>query len=361
MPPKFVFTVCRPGAEAALKDEITARHAAWRFAFSRPGFVTFRLPDDAAEPALKSTFARAWGVSLGKVADADEAMRVREAWRAFAAALPPAELAECAHLHVWARDRALPGDLGFDTAAAAADAALGARLLAARPALASGEWAPLSNACAAPGEHVLDCVLVEPGEWWLGRHRATAPETRWPGGVPPLTVPADMISRAYLKIEEALAWSELPLRAGDAVVEIGSAPGGIAQALLARGCTVTGIDPAEMDARVLANPRFTHWRARAKDLKRGAFRDFRWLVSDANVAPNYTLDTVEAIVAHAGVEIEGLVLTLKLTDPKYAAALPRYAQRIRGWGYAEVRERQLAYNRQELCVVATRAAGAPKA
>jgi 23S rRNA (cytidine2498-2'-O)-methyltransferase len=209
------------------------------------------------------------------------------------------------------------------------------------------------NAEVPVGESVLDCVLVEPHEWWLGSHRAESPETRWPGGVPLLSAPEGMISRAYLKIEEALRWSELPIRPGDRCVEIGSAPGGSCAALLERGCIVTGIDPAEMDATVLANPRFTHVRARARDVPRAVFRDVRWLMSDTNVAPKHTLDTVEAIVTAHDVRLEGLVLTLKLTDPRSAAELPAFHKRIRGWGYGHVRARQLAFNRQEVCVVAT--------
>ena len=124
-------------------------------------------------------------------------------------------------------------------------------------------------------------------------------------------------------------------------------------ALLERGLTVTGIDPAEMDAAVLAHPRFTHLRARAKDVKRSVFRDCRWLVMDANVAPNYTLDTLDGLAHATPRPPKGLVLTLKLTDPKLAEKLPAIAERIRGHGYRRVRMRQLAFNRQEVCAVAT--------
>ena len=351
----FLFTACQPGAEAALKQEVARRHPGLRFSFSRPGFVTFRLPEtatDAPPLELHSTFARTWGLSLGKVAGTNEAQMARELWKKLQGPYPAEDVAQFRHLHVWQRDSALPGDLGFDASATPPAAAVGARLLALRPTSAA-PWALSLNESAASGDRVLDCVLVEPGEWWFGWHRAASPETRWPGGVPNLVVPANMISRAYLKIEEALQWSELPVQAGDRCVEIGSAPGGSCQALLERGCVVTGIDPAEMDALVLANPRFTHLRARAKDLKRSTFREFRWLMSDANVAPNYTLDTVEAIVTHPETRIEGLVLTLKLTDAAHAAKLPLFHKRIRSWGYALVRARQLAYNREEVCVVAS--------
>jgi hypothetical protein len=50
------------------------------------------------------------------------------------------------------------------------------------------------------------------------------------------------------------------------------------------------------------------------------------------------------------------VLTLKLTDARLTAELPAFHKRIRGWGYEHVRARQLAFNRQEVCVVATQRA-----
>ena len=355
---RFLFAACQPGSEAALKGDVARRHPALRFAFSRPGFVTFRIADDDADvssPALRSAFARTWGHSLGKVVGAREL--ARDLWRLVAAERASHGIAQFQHVHVWQREAPLPGDEGFDPAAVTPAQEAGALLLAHGPKSAT---TPSLNAEVPPGEAVLDCVLVEPNEWWVGWHRAESPETRWPGGVPLLQAPANMISRAYLKIEEALRWSELPIKSGDRCVEIGSAPGGSCAALLERGCIVTGIAAAEMDPAVLANPRFTHLRARARDVPRAAFRDARWLMSDTNVAPKHTLDTVEAIVNARDVRLEGLVLTLKLTDPRLAAELPAFHKRIRGWGYQHVRARQLAFNRQEVCVVATeRAARVP--
>ena len=108
-----------------------------------------------------------------------------------------------------------------------------------------------------------------------------------------------------------------------------------------------------MDEVLLASPYFTHLRARAKDLKRRRFSDFRWLMPDASVAPNYTLDTVEAIVTHSSVKIEGLLLTLKMPDWKQAENISDFTKRVRSLGYRFVRARQLAYNRREICVAAS--------
>jgi len=327
-----------------LKQEIAPRQSALRFAFSRPGFCTFRLPDGAtADPAraVTATFARTSGVSLGKVSGGDPAELARALCAAIDERLPESPR----HVHIWRRDRALPGDPGFDPNDAAAQRSA---VLEVRPGLVLNEHAAADDA-------IVDCVIVEPNEWWLGWHRASGavPESRWPGGVPNIAAPAGMISRAYLKMTEALLWSELPVEAGDRCVEIGSAPGGSCLALLERGCAVTGLDPAEMDPTVLAHPRFTFVRARAKDAKRSVFDGCRWLVSDANVAPTYTLDTVEPIVTAAGARVEGLLLTLKLTDPRHAARLPAFEARVRGWGYRRVHTRQLALNRQEVCLAAT--------
>jgi 23S rRNA (cytidine2498-2'-O)-methyltransferase len=344
----FIFVACQAGSESALKQEIAGLGPGWRFAFSRPGFVTFRT--ESPGTPLRSVFARTWGRSLGKAGGDSDRDRAGAFWACIAERLSGESRADVGHLHVWQRAPALPGDDDYSPESSARVASASAALLEQRP---DGGRAPALNAEARRGERVLDCVLVEPREWWFGTHLAAAAESCWPGGVPNLAVPADMISRAYLKLAEALAWSGLPIAEGDRCVEIGSAPGGSCQLLLERGCVVTGIDPAEMDARLLAEPRFTHLRARAKDLKRNTFEAFRWLICDANVAPKYTLDTVGPIVTWPAARIEGLVLTLKLTDAKLVAALPAFAATVRSWGYSDVRIRQLAFNRQEVCLIAT--------
>jgi hypothetical protein len=137
-------------------------------------------------------------------------------------------------------------------------------------------------------------------------------------------------------------------------VELGCAPGGASQALLDRGMFVTGIDPAEVDPAVLEHPRFRHLRKRSKEVRRSEFLGVRWLAADMNLAPNYTLDAAEAIVSHPGVTIRGLVLTLKLADWELAQHLPEFAARVRGWGYRDVRIRQLATGGREVCLVALR-------
>lgn len=345
--PRFVFAVCQIGVEWALKEEVARRWPHLHFAFSCPGFVTFKVGEDSAlfssNPLIGCVFARTCGVSLGQADLPDERGRCETLWRI-------AGEHAVDHLHIWPRDEALPGEHGFLPGPTPESTAIGRMLVENWPA----QRAPNVNELARPGEMVLDCVLVEPAQWWIGIHRADSVPQRWPGGAPKLTPPDDMISRAYLKTAEALAWSRLPAAAGDAFVEIGCAPGGSAQALLDCGYTVTGIDPAEVDQRLQGRAGFTHICKRGADLKRREYRPFRWLTADLNVAPNYTLDTVEHIVTHPEVQIAGMLLTLKLMDRPLYGQVGAFLGRVRGWGYEEVRVRQLAFNRHEVCLSALR-------
>jgi len=347
--PHFLFVTCQIGAEGAAKNELARLQPELRFAYSRPGFLTFKVPPElhlAPDLCLDSVFARAYGLSLGKVSGGDPDQLAAASWEIFGDR--PAR-----RVHAWARDLRVPGEHGYEPGITAEALAAGQAIVRHAPnsaLLAAGAGDP--KCPAKPGEFVLDCVLVGDGEWWIGQHRAGEPASRWPGGIMPLELPAAAVSRAWLKMEEALQWSELPIPVGARVVEIGSAPGGSSQALLARGFEVTGVDPAEMHPDVLAHPRFRHLRNRTTHVRRREFRKARWLTADMNVAPQYTLDAVESIVTHPEVSIRGMLLTLKLFEWELADHVPEYVERIRSWGYNLVRARQLVHNRQEICVAA---------
>lgn len=346
---QFVFTTCQVGAEAALKAELARLWPDWRLSFSRPGFVTFKVPAASLLPEpldLQSVFARTYGLSLGRVSGVEAGAMARQAWELIGPR-------HADHLHVWQRDAALPGDNDFEPGETILAQEVGRQLCAACPHDKGPSDLPL-NRIARPGQSVFDCVLVQPSEWWVGTHTTLHLPSRWPGGVPLIQPAESMISRAYLKLQEALAWSRMPLAAGDCCVEIGSAPGGSAQLLLERGLRVIGIDPAEMDESIANHPHFRHVRKRAAEVRRRELSEARWLLADSNVAPQHTLDSVEAIVTHASLHIRGLLLTLKLPDWDLAAEIPAYLERIRSWGFRRVQARQLAFNRQEICVAAMR-------
>lgn len=356
LPTTFVFCTCQPGAEQPLKSEIAARRSEWRLAFSRPGFVSFKSLHSAgaALDGALPTFARTRSVSLGRVKMDSLALAAAEVWQIEAVRrLLDAQEVVC--LHVWQRDTQLPGEAGFEPSVTPlAEEAKAALVQAAREGEVTDRISMLETTVAPAGAVVLDVVLVEPDEWYIGWHRASSRTERWPGGMLPVAAPSDMVSRAYLKMEEALKWSALPAVRGDVWVELGCAPGGASQALLERGFEVIGVDPAEVEEPVASHPRFTHLRKRSADVRRVEFAPAKWLAADLNVAPQYTLDAAEDVVAHPSTSLRGLVLTLKLADWNVASpqCLKQYIERVRSWGFRDVRLRQLVHNRHELCLVA---------
>lgn len=364
----FVFVVCQQSAERPLKSQ-AIETGLWRLAFSRPGLLTMKFvgqPEQFANAArwLKSPLVRLTGTGLGpaKATMAHEGFqKVWELATKTASSQPTSTDVSAAEspenskvsfpwdgVQVFERDRALPGAFSFEPGTSELAKSIGAEF---------GAWlqahdvhVPI-NTVMPQGSKILDIIISEPDQWFVGHHTVKATHEQWPGGVPSIVAPPEMISRAYLKLAEALMWSRLPMQTGDRVVEIGSAPGGASQRLLDLGYEVTGIDAAEMDERVMNHPRFEHWRNKAAAVKRKLYRKFKWLVCDANVAPNYTLDILNDIVNQDDNKIEGMILTFKLSSWDQMRFLDEQLDTIRSFGYRNVRARQLAHNRRELCVV----------
>jgi 23S rRNA (cytidine2498-2'-O)-methyltransferase len=344
-----------------MKRELAQQQIGMQPAFSRPGFVTFKRAEPCPEPqhfSLVSTFARAWGFSLGSVSGthmqtlAHQVWQLPEVHRLLAA--PQLTAAPLKAIHAWQRDSARPGQRGFEPGPTPLAEEVRQALCQAAPLESLSQQPSRPQQPAPRNRWVLDVVLVEPNTWWIGCHLASNRLARYAGGVLPVTLPPEAVSRAYLKMAEALRWSALPITRGDRCIELGCAPGGSSQALLDRGLLVTGVDPAAVDPVVAEHPRFKHLRKRSAELSHRQFKGIQWLVADINATPNYTLDAVEAIVTHPQASIRGLLLTLKFSDWHLADDLPLYIERVRGWGYQDVRTRQLAHNRQELCLAALR-------
>jgi 23S rRNA (cytidine2498-2'-O)-methyltransferase len=354
--PAFLFITCQHGAEGAVKEELARDWPGLRFAYSRPGFLTFKLPDGIPFPPdfdLRSTFARAYGLSLGKATGATPVERAESVWRLLGD-LPVEQL------HVWERDRFEPGyrdfEPGMTPPATEAERLIRESPAARLPHPAEEKQREPRLQTKKPGFEgplVADVVVVAEEEWWVGYHRIHDVPSGWPGGLMPGELPAHAVSRVYMKMQEAIVWSGFPLRAGQKCIEIGCAPGGASQALLEQGLSVVGIDPAVVDPMVLAHPQFRHIRGRSKEVRRREFVGADWLTCDINLPPRYTLDTVEAIVSYPEVRLRGLLLTLKLAEWSFAAELPAWRDRIRSWGFQTVASRQLHYNHRELCIAAS--------
>ncbi len=341
METQFLFATCQVGTERILKEELAQRFPALRPAFSRPGFITFKDSREGGriEPSfeLGAVFARAYGACLGEVVTAE----VAAADRAKVMAAKVASLDTKPVAQLWLRDVAAPGD---DSEALAARAAEASRL--------SSELAALGvqvSAMPAIGQRVFDIVVVEDDSWWLGVHDHTIDHP--PSPMVPVH-PPEAPSRAYLKVEEAIRWFGLALREGDVAVELGSAPGGVVYALLARGLKVTGIDPGEMATVVKANKRFTHLAMSAFDVRESNLpKRVDWLLLDMNTEPELGLRAVEHVIKLGRMPTYGVVLTLKLNQPSFSVRIPELVNRVRSRGFGWVYAKQLTANRREITVV----------
>jgi 23S rRNA (cytidine2498-2'-O)-methyltransferase len=345
----FIFTVCQLGAEAALKKEIATHYADFKFAYSRPGFLTFKYGGSKAlDPGfeLRTIFARAYGLSIGKASSPSEvfthvrnlASELGESWKK-------------PRLHVWERDQHIAGEEPKDFSAGVT------RTQALEEIRRSPEFRQLflEEEKASPDDFVLDLIFLEPGSWWIGFHRHSSHHSPFAGGNPHLNLPEKAPSRAYLKLEEALTWSNAPIRKGDIAVEIGSAPGGASYALLQRGLNVFGIDPADMAPSVsgFGPSRFEHLRQTAAQTQRSDLPDaVQWILLDMNVAPVISLNTVERIAPWYASSLLGMILTLKINEWKYADEIPKLLKRVGKLEMVRIRATQLASNKQEICVFA---------
>jgi len=332
----FLLATCQGGAEASLCRRQEAILPAVSKAAWRRGVVTFRLgdfdPPDDFFPDL--IYARAVVRSLGQVSAASDSERVA-AVRALVAH------AAWDNIHVWHRDPRLESQ----TEPRIDPLAIRGMLLAAY-----GKPASLAPA-VRPGDLVLDCLIDAADRWWVGWHRAHSPSSCQPGGMHPRELPADKVSRAWLKLDEVIATFGVDLRQGQRAVELGASPGGACQRLLEAGLKVVGIDPALVDDRVAAHPNFEQWRMRARDAKVKNFRGFDWIVADMNIDPKSTLASIGRIVTTGGVKPTGIIATLKLPDWSRADDLPGWLDQFRAWGFTP-RVRQVSTAGREISVVA---------
>ena len=157
--PRFIYVICQRGAEKTLREEVLSNHDTFRLAFSRPGFVTFKVEANSLGEnfSLKSTLARTWGWSLGKVTG-DSAKELVTQITA------DPQYAKCSHVHVWERDHTLPGKNGFEPGISPLATEAAAQLAEVNNS-GTPPTVKCSNRVASVDDCVFDVVMVEPNEW----------------------------------------------------------------------------------------------------------------------------------------------------------------------------------------------------
>ena len=108
-------------------------------------------------------------------------------------------------------------------------------------------------------------------------------------------LPEKAPSRAYHKMEQVVRLFNLPLKKGEQVVEIGSAPGGISYYLMEIGLKLVTIDPADFDPYVSSHypDLFIHLKESVFDVNKDKLpRKCDWIVSDLNLAGDLNTNQV---------------------------------------------------------------------
>lgn len=335
----FRFAIVRPGFEAWLKAEWAREAPALRASFQRPGLVTFRC-DALDAPRVPSVFARVQGTSVGFAKDDD-------AIRALLRALPRAPT----RLHVFPRTAAEIGSRGDE---GPVPAPLPAEVLRLRSMFATECFGDEGiSDVAVVGDLVLDLAVAADEPTMVGVHVHGPSDSPHPGGDPRTVLPPAAPSRAYLKLEEALAFSGETIGPSDVVVEAGCAPGGASLAMLRRGARVTGIDPGDV-AAVLGTygDRFSHLAMPVGAVTREMLpRRATVLVCDVHLAPAIAIRAMRRLVAMFRPTLRLFVMTLKLNDRRVADDIPRLIEQLRALGPRSLVATQLPANRQEITVV----------
>lgn len=304
---QFFYFLCNPGSEAFLKEEIRLIYPELRFAYSTEGFLTFKEIRPLGK-TLRPVFCRHFGTFI---------MR---------GTLPEVE----------ARARELNGR--------------GADLIYSK----DGEI--FKNNKIKFGELALEIIKVTANgkdQYYLGEFKSSLLTAPWPGGFSPNRLPEIAPSRAYLKVLDGIDYVGAELKAGDHALEIGSSPGGATYALLEKGLSVEGVDPAQMSGVCLNHPKFYHHHTSIQDFKVYDLKNHvQWLFVDMNLPPEGTLREIEKVVEKVKPTLKGAFITLKMTKFELVSRVPMYLTFVNNMGLKVVMATQLPSHKQEFLIYA---------
>lgn len=299
---QFYFVLTNLEAEPLLKEEMKLRYPELNLSYSRPGFITFK---GEKEIIFKPLFARVSGLSHGKFKLSE--LKVEKAW-----------------VYSISDKLTVP------------------------PMLQELSKKTLFKV----GETVTLIIMAQEDEFWVTTYTLRKDHFQTPGEVSSI-LETETPSRAYYKIAEAFEAYDLPFDHEERVLELGSAPGGASQFLLEQDLKVLGVDPADMDPRILKNNNFKHSRRPFETIREEDFKEnVDWIVSDINLPPTVVLKEVYRMLTF--LEPRGLVLTLKMNELKHLEVVAGVRDQFRKRGYDQVELKYLPSHKKEIALIALR-------
>lgn len=298
----FIYTIVNVGSEKLLKEEMAIKYPHLKFAYSRPGYITFKDTSEKVDidTSLDLIFARAYGISLGKFTKEtaqEEIKKYKEA---------------AIHKFSYINDE-------------------------------------ISGKKAFLNQTILDYMEIKEGEIWLGLRKAKDYSWFYPFANPHVELPKESPSRAYLKIAEAFQWTNF-IPKEETVLELGSAPGGASYFLLQKGLKVYGVDNAKMSEAVLKNSNFVHIKDPMQKVRdENLPRPCNVLVADVNVMPSLILSQIKRFMAlRPG--IKHVFYTLEIGDKIDLQEVLEHVKTFKKFGFQEVKATQLPSNKSEILI-----------
>lgn len=297
---QFYFVLTNVEAETLLKEEMRLRYPEFRMSYSRPGFITFK---GVSEVIFKPLFARVFGLCHGRFKKSELSLEKAWVYSLNPALEVPTDLKELSQKSIF-----------------------------------------------KPGETVNLVIMAGPDEFWLGTYTLQKTHFQTPGEVSSI-LEADVPSRAYYKIAETFESMDLPFENQDRVLELGSAPGGASQFLLEQDMKVLGVDPADMDPKILKKFDFKHLRKPFETITESDLKgDVDWVISDINLPPTVVLKEIFRILTFT--EPRGVILNLKINDLKHLEVVASVRDKFRKLGFDSVELKYLPSHRKEIALIA---------
>jgi 23S rRNA (cytidine2498-2'-O)-methyltransferase len=212
---------------------------------------------------------------------------------------------------------------------------------------------------------IIISILCTSHQGYLGISPVEENLSSWPGGARHFAQTPEQISRAELKLLEALDVFGLSLPDKGRTLDLGAAPGGWTRLLLDAGMSVVAVDPARLDERVAKRPHLEHYRGYAEDYlaeaRKKAYR-FDLIVNDMRMDAREaarTLSNAAPCLRKDGFIISVLKLPHATQEINPLTTL-KEALHILRKSYGVVQARQLFHNRQEVTVVAAYPLSSPR-
>ena len=312
---QFLYFITIPGNEPLLKTEVEIYYPWLKFAYSRPGFCTFKNTSDKLSldkiATLPIIFSLTWGESFGiKKIDnfKNENIQIlQEENKEFE--ICQFDLPHLDYQDSWKKDF-----------------------------------------ISLPSDKKIDVIRTHKNELLIGRRFLDSWNSPWRRNFTPEK--ENVISRAYYKGADSFAMF-LPKGRPTKVLEFGSAPGGTSLYLCKNGHNVVGVDPAEMSDQVTRFKNFKHAQFAVQTFQIRGENQFEIITSDMNLSPKLVLKEISRLQKDLP-KLKNMFITIKLTDNVQIRDLENYKKFVLDMDFDDIHLVQLPYHKKECLLFARR-------